>query len=450
MLQLQLHESVLDRARQVYIGYSGGLDSHVLLHSAVAVLGAERVTAVHINHQLCEQAGAWAEHCSEVCGGLGVYLQVHVVDVCQQASSIENAARQVRYQVFEQVLAEGDVLLLAHHQDDQAETVLYRLLRSSGPRGLAGIPLTRAVGRGSLLRPLLQLPRSELSGYASEHQLQWIEDPSNVDVKHDRNYLRHQVAPALRHRWPDFSARIAASASLCQQAEVLNRDLAAIDLTALAETPERLGWSVDLSVLLALSPLRQANFLRYWASLHCRSAPGHHSVMAVLDSVLVARQDRVPLVVWPGGEWRRFNGRLFLLPSGWRESAPLACEWQPDLPLKLVGGGTLVASPASGPGLKLLPGERLLIKFRRGGERCHPAGRVARSSLKKLLQEYRLEPWLRDRIPLIYRPASTDQEAEQLIAVGDLWVCQGFAADEGDCAYRLRWDLAALSRPPRC
>ncbi|OUS02210.1 tRNA lysidine(34) synthetase TilS [Gammaproteobacteria bacterium 54_18_T64] len=439
--QLHLHFSALDRARQVYVGYSGGLDSHVLLHSAVAVLGAERIIAIHINHQLCEQATAWAEHCSAVCRALNVELQVHVVDVCKQASSIENTAREARYQAFEKVLGEADILLLAHHLDDQAETVLYRLLRNSGPRGLAGIPLTRAVGRGSLLRPLLQLSRSELGSYAREHQLKWLEDPSNIQLIHDRNYLRHQVAPALSQRWPDFAARIAASASLCQQADVLNRELAAIDLKGLAETGERLGWSVDLSALVALSPLRQANVLRYWASLHCQSPPGYHSVMAVLDNVLAARQDRVPLVVWPGGEWRRFNDRLYLLPAGWNEVAPQACEWQPERPLNLAGGA-LVASPASGPGLKLLPGERLLIKFRRGGERCRPAGRVGRTSLKKLLQEYRLEPWLRDRVPLIYRLSSTDKEAEQLIAVGDLWVCEGFVVDEGDCAYRLRWDLA--------
>jgi len=440
--QLQTHSAVLDRARQVYVGYSGGLDSDVLLHSMVAMLGAERVTAIHINHQLNEQASDWAEHCAAVSQALGVVLQVHAVDVCQQASSTENTAREARYQVFEQLLEVGDILLLAHHQDDQAETVLYRLLRNSGPRGLAGIPVSRAVGRGSLLRPLLQLPRAELARYAREHQLKWIEDPSNTDLIHDRNYLRHQVTPALAHRWPDFAARIAASASLCQQADVLNNDLAEIDLNTLTEKKERLGWSIDLPGFTALSTLRQANVLRYWASLHCQSPPGYHSVMAVLESVLPAGQDRTPLVSWPGGEWRRFNGRLFLLPGGWNKQAPEACEWMPESPLQLTDTSTLSATPTSELGLKLLPGERLSIKFRSGGERCRPAGRVGSSSLKKLLQEYQLEPWLRDRIPLIYKHSTTGEKGVELIAVGDLWVCQDFTAEGGDCAYGLRWDLS--------
>ena len=441
--QLQVHLPALEQAQRIYVGYSGGLDSHVLLHSAVATLGAGRVVALHINHQLSEQSCDWVEHCAQVCRALSVDLQTHAVDVCQQVSSTENTAREARYQVFELTLSEGDILLLAHHQNDQAETVLYRLLRNSGPRGLAGIPLTRAVGRGSLLRPLLQLPRSELDRYAREHQLSWIEDPSNTDLIHDRNYLRHQVAPALSQRWPDFAARIASSASLCQQADELNRDLAEIDLNPLGDRQERLGWSIELSGLIALSSLRQANVLRYWAGLHCQLPPGYHSIKAVLENVLPARQDRTPLVVWPGGEWRRFNGRLFLLPSGWREQAPAACEWQSDSPIIFADGSVLSATPTNGLGLKLLPGEQLRVKFRSGGERCHPAGRVASSSLKKLLQEYQLEPWLRDRIPLIYKYSAVDKKGEQLIAVGDLWVCQGFSVDGGDFAYGLRWDVSS-------
>ncbi len=437
--QLQVLLPTLEQAQRIYVGYSGGLDSHVLLHAVVTLLGAQRVTALHINHQLSEQACDWAAHCGQVCQALAVDLQTHVVDVCQQVSSTENTAREARYQVFEKVLREGDILLLAHHQNDQAETVLYRLLRNSGPRGLSGIPLTRAVGRGRLFRPLLQLPRSDLACYARGYQLNWIDDPSNTDLIHDRNYLRHQVMPALQQRWPDGASRIAASARLCQQADELCKDLAAIDLDLLDDKQERLGRSIDLSGLVALSALRQANVLRHWASLYCQSPPGYHNVVAVLQSVLSAGQDKMPLVVWSGGEWRRFKERLFLLPSGWCEKAPQACEWQPGSPLLLADGSVLRASLTSGPGLKLSPGERLLVKFRSGGERCQPAGRVGSRSLKKLLQEYALEPWLRDRVPLIYKYRADDKKGEQLIAVGDLWICRDFAVTGGG-AYRLHWD----------
>jgi len=438
--QLQAHLSTLEQAQHIYVGYSGGLDSHVLLHGAVAILGSERVVALHINHQLSELACDWAEHCAQVCRALRVDLQTYTVDVHRQVSSTENAARAARYQVFERILSEHDTLLLAHHQNDQAETVLYRLLRNSGPRGLAGIPSTRTVGKGRLLRPFLPLPRSELDCYAREHQLHWIDDPSNIDLIHDRNYLRHKVIPALGQRWPDFAARIASSASLCQQADALSSDLADIDLKKLGDKQERLGRSVNLSSLVALSSLRQANVLRHWARLHCQSPPGYHSVMAVLESVLPAGQDRTPLVAWSGGEWRRFNGRLFLLPGGWREQVPVASEWQPETPLTLADGSTLSATPTNDSGLQLLPGEQLLVKFRSGGERCHPAGRLGSRSLKKLLKEYQLEPWLRDRIPLIYKHSVVGEKGEQLVAVGDLWVCQDFIVTGGNSVYRLRWD----------
>ena len=438
--QLQVLLPTLAQAQRIYVGYSGGLDSHVLLHGAVTLLGAKRVTALHVNHQLSEQACDWVEHCGQICQALNVNLQTRVVDVCQQVSSTENTAREARYQVFEKTLGDGDILLLAHHQNDQAETVLYRLLRNSGPRGLGGIPLTREVGRGRLLRPLLSLARSDLASYAREHQLNWIDDPSNTDPIHDRNYLRHQVMPALSERWPGYASRISASARLCQQADELSKDLAEIDLNGLDDKQERLGRSIDLSGLLVLSALRQANVLRHWANLYCQSPPGYHSVMAVLQSVLSAGQDRKPLVVWSGGEWRRFKERLFLLPSGWSEKAPEACEWQPKSPLTLADGSVLSAILTNGPGLKLSPIERLLVKFRSGGERCQPAGRVGSRSLKKLLQEYPLEPWLRNRVPLIYTCHADDRKGEQLIAVGDLWVCQGFAVASGEGVYRLRWN----------
>lgn len=439
--QIQLYRAQLERAGQVYVGYSGGVDSHVLLHAVVSVLGGDNVVAVHVNHQLSERAGMWAEHCTSVCRELGVNVRVQAVDVSRLAASRENAARESRYGVFEQILGEDDILLLAHHLDDQAETVLYRLLRSSGPRGLSGIPLSRAVGLGSLLRPLLNVSRSDLCEYAQAHQLEWIEDPSNVDLLHDRNYLRHQVTPALGRRWPDFAARIAASASLCAESDRLNDDLAGIDLSGLLLRRERLGWSVELAGLSALSPLRQANLLRYWSGLHCARPPGYRTVMEVLSSLLSARDDAAPLVRWQGGEWRRFRGRLFLLPGGLGVDfgggeALAALAWKPlESPLALPDGSYLSAVPSRERGLKLLPGEQLRIGFRQGGERCRPAGRGGSNSLKKLFQEYQLEPWLRDRVPLVYRG---EQNAE-LIAVGDLWVCQGFEQCGAESIYALQW-----------
>lgn len=435
---------VLSGASRIFVAYSGGLDSHVLLHALVAWLGPQRVTAIHVNHQLSPDADRWASHCRQICAGLGVNCLSEKVNVVASAS-LENAARQARYAVFAGVLGNADVLALAHHADDQAETVLYRLLRRSGPRGLAGMPMTRPLGSGTLLRPLLNIERDLLRQYAEAEQLVWIDDETNLSLRHDRNLLRHRVIPQIKVRWPDYAARISASADLSRQAEGLNEDLARIDLNQLAQRDERYGRSVLIAPLVALGRVRQANVLRFLARLDGHAAPGHQSLYEVLDSLLAARQDANPVVHWSGGEWRRFRQRLYLLPTpmatagiGVDKSAENRRPWTVTEPFGLANGSRLVARSAVGQGLATRLCEHLTVAFRSGGERCQPAGRAGSASLKKLFQEYALEPWLRASVPLVYR-------GDELVAVGDLWVCEGFQALQGEPGYVLRWRFPGAS-----
>ena len=476
--QLKAHSLYFEHAKKISIAYSGGLDSHVLLHAAVNLLGSDRVTAIHVNHQLSDQANTWAAHCNTVCKALNITQQTYTVRL-DTNSSIENAAREARYQAFEKALGEQDVLLLAHHLDDQAETILYRLLRSAGPRGLAGIPVTRPLGRGQLVRPFLKLSRKALEDYARKHKLQWIEDPSNQSLQHDRNYLRHQVIPTLHQRWPDFAKRIATSAQLCGHADTLNQDLADIDLNNLNSRREKFGWSIDLLGLQALSQPRQANILRRWAQLNAIKAPGYHRITASLHTLFTERKDSKPLISWPEGQFRRFKSRLFLLPVASFLQTP-ACK--SDLPhtqnlqddTKGPENKALFWHPQEGPinlstaratlegctpqeestlhvtrtkkegGLRVNPKHALKVMFRSGSERCQPSGRVGSRSLKKLFQEYQLEPWLRNQIPLLYQKNTTrdDNTPEwQLVAVADLWVCQGFETHEGEDGYAFHWTI---------
>lgn len=416
-------------AGRILIGYSGGLDSHVLLHLARRRYGAGAVTALHVHHGLSPNADQWQRHCLAICTDLGVRCHAERVAVGAGRGGPEARARAARYGVFRRLLGVDDLLLLAHHADDQAETLLYRLLRDGVP---AGMPERRALGAGWLARPLLPFPRARLHGYALARGLEWIEDESNAALHADRNYLRHLVLPAFAGRWPDAVARLGCAAARGAVAGRLQRDLAAMDLTAADERPERVGWSLDLAPLLALPGHRRDNLLRHWLPAPDAPEPGARA-LASLAAQLDAAADAEPLVTWPGGQWRRFRGRLYLLPAGWgRAPDPQRgpWPWTPGAPLRLPDGAALDARPATGRGVR--GGGGFLVRYRRGGERLRPLGRAASNTLKKILHEQGLEPWLRDRVPLIERDG-------RLIAVGDLLVCAEAAAGPGEAGWLPEW-----------
>ena len=424
----------ISAAGHCYVGYSGGLDSHVLLHAIVKLLGTESITAVHINHQLSVSADAWQQHCQSCCDELGVSMVTETVTVENRGQGLEQAAREARYSVFEKLLMPSNLILLAHHADDQVETVLYRLLRGSGPKGLAGMPQTRSLGEGELLRPLLSNTRVELEAYARAEGLRWIEDESNEDLSFDRNFLRKRVVPVIAERWADYPARVSHSAALCGEVDQLVEVLAAQDLTAVYERPERIGWSIALEPMMTLDVSRQGNLLRHWAGQHQLPQPGHRIVDTVLHELLPARQDAEPLVSWAGIQLRRFHRRLYLLPVDvdTPDELPESLEWKTGKDLHLPDYSQLLTTTESGRGLKLTEGCVVEVRFRSGGERCTPAGRNGSNTLKKLFQEYGLEPWLRNRVPLIYLEG-------QLAAVGDLWVCDEFSVAEGEQGMTIQW-----------
>jgi tRNA(Ile)-lysidine synthase len=431
------HLPKLNEAGHCYVGYSGGLDSHVLLHALVKLLGTASLTAVHINHQLSPNADSWQQHCRLRCNELGVSMLAESVEVTNTGQGIEQAAREARYGVFEKLLNRSDLLLLAHHADDQVETVLYRLLRGTGVKGLAGMPMSRPLGVGEILRPLLPFPRVELEAYAVSQGLQWIEDESNQDTTYDRNFLRQKVVPVLAERWPDYTSKITHSAALCAEADQLTEILAAQDLAAVYERPERIGWSVTLEPFMALDVARQVNLLRHWAGRHQLPLPGHRIIDTVLHELLPARQDAEPLVSWSGVQLRRYQKHLHLLPMDLDSTEEFrvpdqSLEWDISSDLILPDGSELTITFEQGVGLKVPEKSEVDVRFRGGGERCKPIGRNGSNTLKKLFQEYGLEPWLRNRVPLIYIRG-------QLAAVGDLWVCEGFSVSEEEQGVVLQW-----------
>jgi len=390
------------------VALSGGLDSTVLLHLLVHASYQQAlppIRAIHIHHGLQAAADSWPAHCQRLCDALGVNLQVIEVKVAQGAS-LEQGARDARYAAFAHSLQAGEVLLTGQHREDQAETLLFRLLRGAGVRGLASMPQARALGQGLLVRPLLDVPRRVLEAFAREQQLQWVEDPSNIDTRFSRNYLRHAVFPVLQQRWPQVAQNLARSAEHLHEAQGLLDELAVQDL-AQASTPGGFDWltltSLDLAVLRRLSPARQRNALQYWLASRTRLPDARH--WAGWESLRDAAGDGQPCWQLTDGELHRSHNRIWWLADDWLKT-PQAQRWDcPDQALELVGNGRVQLSG-------ILPQGPLHIAYRQGGEALQVAGR-GRRDLKRLLNEQQVPPFVRSRLPLLYR-------GDQLLAVANL------------------------------
>lgn len=311
-------------ARGWCVAFSGGLDSTVLLHLLARLARSEALpalSALHVHHGLQTAADAWPAHCQVVCRSLGIPLRVERVQVAV-GGSIEQAARAARYRAFQASLGEGQVLLTAQHLDDQAETLLFRLLRGAGLRGLAAMPASRPLGGGRLCRPLLGVSRAELEAYAQTHRLDWVEDPSNQDPRFSRNYLRQEVMPRLASHWPQAAAGMARCAAHLREAEELLGELAAIDLRA-CRAPSDLDWldlpRIALEPLRRLGAARQRNLLRAWLAPLTRLPDSDH--WAGWESLRDAGEDADPIWRLESGELRRGAGRLWWLPAAWRAAA---------------------------------------------------------------------------------------------------------------------------------
>jgi tRNA(Ile)-lysidine synthase len=406
------------------IAFSGGLDSTVLLHLLADLAKTESLpplSAVHIHHGLQAAADAWPQHCQSVCDALGVPLLIERVRV-QPGASLERAARDARYAVFGSLTQANDLLLTGQHRDDQAETLLFRLMRGAGVRGLAGIPAQRPVGQGMLIRPLLDVSRSELEAYAQAHQLRWIEDPSNQDRQFSRNYLRHQVMPLLTERWPQAQASMVRSAAHLREAKGLLDELAQIDLTT-AATAHDFEWlglpSLELAPLAALSAARQRNVISHWLEPLTRLPDTDH--WSGWTDLCEAGHDASPVWRLADGELRRSAGRVWWLSGDWLRSPVIGCEWQsPASALRLADNGRVMLSGQT-------PSVPLRIAYRQGGEVMHLGDRGHRD-LKRLLNERAVPGFVRGRLPLLFRD-------DELLAVANL---PGLDGNELD-GWKLHW-----------
>ncbi len=420
----------LPRGALFYAAYSGGLDSTVLLHALAALrerLGL-RVRALHAHHGLQPEADQWMQHGQQFCERLAVPLTTRRLRVRRDPDrGWEASARRERYAWFAQLVGAGDVLMTGHHRDDQAETVLARLLRGAGALGMAGMPACQPFGAGKLARPLLDFPRAALLQYAQRHHLDWVDDRSNADLRYSRNFLRHRVVPLIQQRWPAAVETLARAADNMRDLERMAREVADEDLarTDIEQEPRFAGgaWKLRVSGIQALSRARLRNLMRYWLGQCGFDMPSARHLEQVLAQMIERQPPATAVCRWPGVTVRRYRDWLYLMPPDQAPDPRTRIHWDLRSPLELPAiRAVLVAKPSRGRGLAVYrSGKGVSVGWRQGGECCRPAGSAHHQAIKKLLQARGVPPWQRTRIPLVFIGG-------ELAAVVGHWYCEPFTA----------------------
>lgn len=411
---------------RVLVAYSGGVDSHVLLHLAASIAPLRgNITAVYVHHGLQEVASDWAVHCGQVAEGLGVGFAVLTVNAHPKAGeSPEEAARNARYQALKALLQQDDVVLVAQHREDQLETVLLQLFRGSGLRGLSGMPARMAFGEGFLLRPLLTVAKPAIDQYARSHGLCWVEDPTNWEDDYDRNFLRNGIVPLLKQRWPALDKTVARAADHCAEAEAMLGGMAGQWAAEAIDPNEQ---TLSIQALLTHPEAGQKLLIRHWLQGLGLKMPSQAVVSRLRTEVLAARVDANPVLSTPDYCLRRYQDKLYCLRP--RTAAPYVGPWPKGLDSVAINAWQrLVCVPsAHGIAKALWDKADVDIRARTGGEKIRLPYRQGRHSLKKLFQEAGVPPWEREWLPLVYLDG-------QLAAVGGRWLSAEFYSEgSGGC-----------------
>jgi tRNA(Ile)-lysidine synthase len=386
------------------VAFSGGPDSTALLHALAGQMPRPALRALHVDHGLHADSATWAVHCRRLCDSLSVPIEVVRVTVdLTRGEGTEAAARRARHDAFAAALKPGEHIVLAHHRDDQMETVLLKLMRGAGPEGLAGMLPMRPLAAGVLWRPLLDLPRAALLDHIAAHGLSTLHDPSNDDPRIARGYLRATVMPALMAQWPQAAVSVTHSARLCREAADALREswIDALDRLRRDEN------TLDAREWLDLRPAWRAPLLDHWLHAIGLSAPTTAQREALERQIREASAERLPLVGWQDTEVRVWKGRLWAMYRYQPFDEAWTGLWHGE-PMALPGGGVLTLG-----GARLA--EPLTVRYRRGGDRIRTAGNHITKELRDLFQEGAVPPWRRPRMPLLCENGS-------LIAVGDRWM----------------------------
>lgn len=422
LLSSKIIESAVARfepLQRIYIAYSGGVDSHVLLHlTATPDQLHKKVTAVYVHHGLLPEAESWSRHCKKTAEDLGVdYILLRVNAHPGRGESPEEAARNARYSALKELVGVNDVLLVAQHLEDQLETVMLQLLRGSGLRGLSGMPESAVFGRGVMLRPLLNTAKQAISDYAENYRLNWVEDPSNRVNDFDRNFLRNQVTPLLKQRWPSCPVTVARTARHCADAEIIISELADEIFKQIHSSADN---TISISRLRSFNNAKQRLAIRHWFLKNNLKMPTQVFVTSLLNQVADAGENSQPVLPGQGCRIRRYRDKLYLLKQVEPETKK-DIIWPLGQTTLKIGADSKLSWMLSSTGIPLEQwlNSKIVIKSRCGGEKIKLPGRIGHHSLKNLFQEAGIPPWERENIPLIYLN-------DKLAAIGDRWISAEF------------------------
>ena len=415
----------------ICVAFSGGMDSIVLLHAVNNLLdGQSKIRAIHIDHNIVNNSNELAQSCKKICKNYGIDLEIIALKIKHKGFGIEAAARDDRYKMLKEKLQENEYLLTAHHEDDQMETIFLRMARGTGLNGLQGINEKYPFGKGIIFRPMLTANKKSVMEYAKEHQLKWIEDPSNQDTYFDRNYLRKKIIPEFRERWPSIATSVSRLSQLsAQNIEILNQ-VAEEDIGVIENMNE-----LPLSKLHEKSFERANNIIRYMILANGMNIPSMMTFQNGLRRILENNNDK-SVIEWKGCSIRKYNNNLYFLDNKDIEpnKVDVKIPWELEKKINLGSNiGSIEATFIHGHGLSIQKCKnKLTISYRQGGELIKPVGHNMKKSLKNLYQENKILPWTRDKIPLIYCQ-------DDLVSVADLWLNQNYMASQKEEGFFVNW-----------
>lgn len=436
-----LHESL--KNVRIGVAYSGGLDSTVLLHLACrfAVKYGCSLFAFHVHHGLNTLADDWQVHCAHVCQQLGVSFDSRRVQVDRQSrDGIEADAREKRYQALSDMCREHGIplLLTAHHEDDQVETVLLQLMRGAGVAGLSGM---EACGHSPELfgdeklvlgRPLLSVSRAELESCLPALGASHVDDDSNVDVKYTRNAIRHKLVPVLDELFPGFQKRLVRTAQHARSAQRLLGEMARNDFESCTSGQNDL----NLESMRSLDLDRIDNLLRYWLATNGVRMPSTAWLLQARQQLMEAREDAQIDLMLDGYTIRRYRHNILLAMSA-RPAAnqphPFEIQWHGEKSFRLhQWHGTLYFEESeTGFDIDWLQRRKLRIEPYSGSARLKLAGRPTKT-LKALCQEQGIPAWERSFLPLVFFE-------DDLVYVAGLGISAACLKKNGKCV-QIRWE----------
>ena len=435
MAHLTLKNKILNDFDKLGVAFSGGLDSSVLLKLiSDQVIPKDRITALHVNHGINNDSDQWEEFCAQIAAGLGVNFKSWKLKDLDKIS--EDILRNKRHEIFKRWADHNDLIVTGHHLDDHIETVLFRLFRGTGIKGLEGIREISKVRDINFYRPFLENTKKEILKYAQEHNLSWVEDGSNRESKFSRNMIRNDLMPKIIARWPSIGKSVGKLSEEAKWNQKILTEVAREDLANIDASKDK----INMERLKSLSKERQKNAIVFWLNNENDIYVPSKFIFQILSSVSEPSSESSSFIIHSDSHNTDIriivsSKEIRILDEGLLRPLPenLRVIWDLKKSIK-IPSGELSTQESYGKGLdKKYLRDDVIIKARVGGERCKPFGRDKSQKIKNLFQEFEIPDWKRNSIPLIYIN-------DRIAAVGDLWVCDEFHTNLNESGISIVWN----------